>query len=212
MYRSCGKIAIDVVAAVCILTLLTPLLGVVGLLVRIKLGSPVLFRQQRAGKHGVAFELLKFRTMTAAVDEYGVLLPDDKRLTDFGRLLRKSSLDELPQLWNVITGKMSLIGPRPLLLRYVDRYSSAQARRLEVRPGITGWAQVIGRNAISWERRFELDVEYVDNMSLWMDLKIAVMTVFRVLRQRNVSADEHATMPEFMGSATVGSGIAVKPE
>lgn len=168
--------------------------------VRLKLGSPVLFSQVRPGLHGHPFRLIKFRTMTDARDESGRVLPDAERLTGFGRMLRASSLDELPELWNVLRGEMSLVGPRPLLMQYLDRYTPRQARRMEVRPGITGWAQVNGRNALSWEERFELDVWYVDNRSLLLDLKILALTALSVVRREGVSAQGHATMPEFLGS------------
>jgi lipopolysaccharide/colanic/teichoic acid biosynthesis glycosyltransferase len=167
---------------------------------RAKLGSPVLFRQKRPGQSGQIFELIKFRTMTDAQDSNGNLLPDDERLTSFGRRLRRLSLDELPTLWNVIRGDMSLVGPRPLLVQYLDRYTPEQSRRHEVAPGITGWAQINGRNAITWEEKFELDVWYVENVSLRTDLAILFRTVVQVLAQRDISAEEHATMPEFMGS------------
>ena len=178
-----------------------PLLAVLALLVRLKLGSPVFFRQERPGLHGRPFTLLKFRTMLDARDAGGNLLPDDQRLTPFGNLLRRASLDELPELLNVLRGDMSLVGPRPLLTRYLERYTDEQARRHEVRPGITGWAQVNGRNAISWEEKFRFDVWYVDHRSLWLDMKILVLTIWNVLRRKDISAKEHATMPEFTGTA-----------
>ncbi len=177
-----------------------PLLAVFALLVRLKLGAPVFFRQERPGLHGQPFILLKFRTMLDACGADGNLLPDDKRLTPFGNLLRHSSLDEFPELLNVLRGDMSLVGPRPLLTRYLGRYTPEQARRHEVRPGITGWAQVNGRNAISWEEKFRFDVWYVDNRSLWLDVKILALTIWNVLRRRDISAKGHATMPEFMGT------------
>ena len=180
--------------------LAAPLLLLVALLVRVKLGTPILFRQQRPGLHGVPFTLLKFRTMTNQRDVAGKLLPDDERLTRFGRWLRSTSLDELPELINVLRGEMSLVGPRPLLMRYLDRYTSEQARRHEVRPGITGWVQVNGRNALSWEEKFKLDVWYVDNLSLWLDLKIIRLTIWKVLRREGISQTGHATMEEFSGS------------
>jgi len=172
----------------------------VALAVRLKLGKPILFRQPRAGFHGCQFELLKFRTMTNARDPQGRLLPDEQRLTPFGRLLRSTSLDELPQLFNVLRGDMSLVGPRPLLMEYLPRYTPEQARRHEVRPGITGWAQVNGRNVLSWEEKFRMDVWYVDNRSIWLDLKILWLTLRSVLARRGISAPGEATMPEFMGS------------
>lgn len=179
-----------------------PLLAVLALLVRLKLGAPVFFRQERPGLHGQPFILLKFRTMLDARGADGNLLPDDKRLTPFGNLLRHSSLDEFPELLNVLRGDMSLVGPRPLLTRYLERYTPEQARRHEVRPGITGWAQANGRNAISWEEKFRLDVWYVDNRSPWLDVKILARTIWNVLRRRDISAKGHATMPEFMGTAS----------
>ena len=166
---------------------------------RRKLGSPVLFTQVRPGVHGKPFLMVKFRTMTDERDASGALLPDAKRLTPFGRFLRASSLDELPELWNVLRGEMSLVGPRPLLMEYLPLYSPEQARRHEVRPGITGWAQVNGRNAISWADKFALDVWYVDNRSLWLDVKILWRTVRKVLVRDGISAAGEATMPKFTG-------------
>lgn len=177
-----------------------PVAGAVAVMVRLFLGRPVLFRQQRPGLRGEPFTLLKFRTMTDARDEDGNLLPDEDRLTPFGRFLRRTSLDELPELINVVKGEMSLVGPRPLLMEYLDRYTPEQARRHEVRPGITGWAQVNGRNALSWEEKFDLDVWYVDHASLWIDLKILALTAWKVLRGDGVSQPGRATMEEFMGT------------
>jgi lipopolysaccharide/colanic/teichoic acid biosynthesis glycosyltransferase len=168
--------------------------------VRRNLGSPVLFRQLRPGLQGRPFMMVKFRTMTDARDAGGTLLPDAHRLTKFGRFLRASSLDELPELWNVLRGEMSLVGPRPLLMEYLPLYSSEQARRHEVRPGITGWAQINGRNAVSWDQRFLLDVWYVDHRSLWLDLKILWLTVRKVLVRDGISAQGDATMPRFTGN------------
>jgi sugar transferase EpsL len=173
---------------------------VVAICVRLKLGSPVLFLQERSGLYGKPFTLIKFRTMTAARDATGVLLPDAERLTGFGLFLRNTSLDELPELWNVLRGDMSLVGPRPLLVQYLNRYTAEQMRRHEVRPGITGWAQVNGRNALSWEERFALDVWYVDHWSLWLDLKIIALTMLKILRREGISQPGQATMQEFMGS------------
>lgn len=175
-------------------------MAVLALLVGWKMGTPVLFRQQRPGKNGRLFTLLKFRTMTDERDDRGVLLPDQRRLTSLGLFLRRTSLDELPELVNVLRGDMSLVGPRPLLVRYLDRYTPEQARRHEVRPGITGWAQINGRNAISWEQKFRLDVWYVDHHTLWLDLKILAITVWNVIRRKGISANDHATMHEFMGN------------
>ena len=176
-----------------------PLL-LLALLVRTKLGSPVFFRQTRPGLHGKPFEMVKFRTMTDARDAQGELLPDSERLPPFGRFLRSSSLDELPELWNVLKGEMSLVGPRPLLMEYLPLYTPQQYRRHEVRPGVTGWAQVNGRNAISWEEKFKLDVWYVDNVSFALDLKILWMTVRNVIQRKDISAANHATMEAFKGN------------
>lgn len=194
------KRAFDLVVALMALLLLAPVIAGVALLVRLRLGRPVLFSQPRPGRHGRPFRMYKFRSMNSACDAQGVLLPDAQRLTRFGLWLRASSLDELPGLWSVLRGDMSLVGPRPLLMQYLPRYSSRQARRHEVRPGITGWAQVNGRNAISWEEKFELDVWYVEHQSFWLDLKILWLTAARVWARKDVSAAGHATMPEFMGS------------
>lgn len=193
------KRVLDVVVALIALVLLAPVLGVVAALVRWKLGAPVLFRQVRPGVGGRPFSILKFRTMTDERDAHGVLLPDSERLTRFGRFLRASSLDELPELWNVLRGDMSLVGPRPLRMDYLELYSPEQARRHEVRPGITGWAQINGRNASSWPDRLAMDVWYVDHRSLWLDVKILFLTVWKVLRREGISADGHATMPPFRG-------------
>jgi len=180
--------------------LISPLIGIIAVLVWSSMGRPVFFRQIRPGLHGKAFALLKFRTMTQDRDEKGHLLPDEKRLTRVGRFLRSTSLDELPELFNVMKGDMSLVGPRPLLMQYVDRYTPEQARRHEVKPGLTGWAQVNGRNAIPWEEKFKLDVWYVDHHSLWLDLKIIAMTMLKVMRREGISEARHATAQEFMGS------------
>lgn len=195
------KRAFDITASLIALVLLWPLLLALALLVRVKLGAPVLFRQQRPGLHGQPFMLLKFRTMTGARDPLGELLPDADRLTPFGRFLRSSSLDELPELLNVLRGDMSLVGPRPLLMRYLARYTPEQMRRHDVRPGITGWAQVNGRNALTWEQKFALDVWYVDHRSFWLDLRILAMTVGNVLRREGISQPGQATMEEFFGSS-----------
>ncbi len=190
----------DIVASIAILTIFSlPLLVLVGL-VRIKLGSPVFFTQVRPGRGGRLFRLIKFRTMTDARGPNGELLPDADRLTPFGRMLRSTSLDELPELWNVIKGEMSLVGPRPLLVEYLPRYSPVQARRHDIRPGITGWAQVNGRNAISWEEKFKLDTWYVDNQGFWLDLRILWLTLCKVVVREGISAPGDATMPPFTGT------------
>ncbi|WP_276914888.1 sugar transferase [Aneurinibacillus aneurinilyticus] len=195
------KRSFDLVCSLSLLFITFPIIGVCALLVRRKLGTPVLFKQERPGLHGKPFHIYKFRTMTDERDGQGELLPDDVRLTRFGRLLRKLSLDELPQLFNVAKGDISLVGPRPLLMEYLPRYTPRQARRHEVKPGITGWAQVNGRNAISWEEKFELDVWYIENRSFWLDLKILWLTFFKVVRSEGVSKEGHATMTKFMGQA-----------
>lgn len=181
------------------LIFLSPVLLLVACLIWRQMGMPILFQQTRPGLHGKPFPMVKFRTMRNAVDAQGNLLPDAQRLTPLGRFLRSSSLDELPELWNVLKGEMSLVGPRPLLMEYLPLYSDEQARRHEVRPGITGWAQVNGRNAISWEEKFALDVWYVDNRSMWLDLRILWLTALKVVRRDGISAAGEATMPRFMG-------------
>lgn len=200
------KRVLDVVVSATLLVVLAPLLAVIAIMVRRKLGSPVLFRQVRPGLHGAPFTILKFRTMLDAVDADGRPLPDERRLTRFGSFLRSASLDELPELVNVLRGEMSLVGPRPLIMAYLERYTPEQARRMEMPPGITGLAQVSGRNAVSWEERFALDVRYVDTWSLWLDATILVRTVGAVLGREGVSAEGHATMPFFEGSAGGGDG------
>jgi len=194
------KRAIDAFMSVLILFLSSPLMLILWLAVKRKLGSPAIFSQERAGRNGKIFTMYKFRSMTNAKDESGELLPDEVRLTNFGQLLRNTSLDELPELWNILKGEMSFVGPRPLLVRYLDRYTDRQARRHEVKPGLTGWAQVNGRNAISWEEKFELDVWYVDHWNLWFDCKIIAMTILRVIKRDGVSSETSATMEEFLGS------------
>nr|WP_205755310.1 sugar transferase [Azotobacter chroococcum] len=190
----------DILVAATALLLLAPLLLVLAWLVRRRIGAPVLFRQLRPGLHGRPFELLKLRSMREALDERGRPLPDAERLTPFGRLLRASSLDELPELWNVLRGDMSLVGPRPLLMEYLPLYTPEQARRHAVRPGITGWAQVNGRNALSWEEKFRLDVWYVDHRSFRLDLRILLLTLKRVLAREGINAEGEATMARFTGS------------
>lgn len=194
------KRVFDVISALIGLILLSPLLLIVAVMVRFKLGSPVFFRHQRPGLHGRPFELIKFRTMTDRRDENGKLLPDDQRLPAFGRFLRSTSMDELPELLCVLKGDMSLVGPRPLMMKYLPRYTAEQARRHEVKPGITGWAQVNGRNASSWERKFELDVWYADHWNLWLDLKILMKTLISVLRREGITQFGEATASEFMGT------------
>ncbi|MGF2735339.1 sugar transferase [Marinobacter sp. DUT-1] len=194
------KRILDVLAAATALMVLWPLIAMVALLIWLKLGSPVFFHQTRPGKDGEPFQMVKFRTMLDAIDKHGSPLPDDERMTPFGSFLRSTSLDELPELWNVLKGDMSLVGPRPLLMEYLSLYSKEQFRRHEVRPGVTGWAQVNGRNAISWEDKFRLDVWYVDNQSLWLDLKILFLTVKKVLVRDGISGDGEVTMSKFTGS------------
>lgn len=194
------KRVIDLILVILSTPLWAPLIVIVAALVRVKLGSPVLFRQKRPGLHGKIFEVLKFRTMTESRGPDGRLLPDAERMIPFGRWLRSSSLDELPELFNVLRGDMSLVGPRPLLVQYLDRYTPEQGRRHEVRPGLTGWAQINGRNTISWEKKFDYDIWYVDNRSFWLDLKILLITVKRVVIKDGISADGEATMPEFQGT------------
>lgn len=190
----------DFFSSVIALIIMSPLFFIVILLIRVMLGSPVLFSQIRPGLHGIPFRMYKFRSMTDACDAQGNLLPDEIRLTNFGKFLRSTSLDELPGLWNVFKGDMSLVGPRPLLVEYLPLYSKQQSRRHDVRPGITGWAQVNGRNALSWEQKFELDVWYVDNRSFWLDLKILILTVKKVFIREGISADGHVTIEKFKGS------------
>jgi len=199
-YRRIGKRALDLSLTVPALLVLAPVGAAVGALARMKLGAPVLFRQDRPGRDDEIFELIKFRTMSTERDSTGELLPDDRRLTSFGKALRGASLDELPTLWNVVRGDMSLVGPRPLLVQYLDRYTPEQRRRHEVRPGITGWAQINGRNTLTWDEKFDFDLWYVENVSLRTDLAILFRTVAQVLGQSGISAEGHATMPEFMGS------------
>lgn len=199
-YTRVGKRILDLSLTIPALVVLAPVGAAVGVVARVKLGSPVLFRQERPGRDERVFSLFKFRTMRDEHDDAGQPLPDEQRLTAFGRRLRQTSLDELPTLWNVLRGDMSLVGPRPLLIRYLDRYTPQQRRRHAVAPGITGWAQVNGRNALTWEEKFDLDLWYVENVSLRTDLAILLRTVAQVLGQRDISAEGHATMPEFMGS------------
>lgn len=192
----------DIVVSAIALILLSPIIAIVAWKISRKLGSPVLFCQVRPGLNGKPFTMIKFRTMRDAVDKNGNSLPDSERMTPFGNFLRSTSLDELPELWNVLKGDMSLVGPRPLLMEYLPLYSKEQARRHEVRPGVTGWAQINGRNAISWEEKFKLDVWYVDNQSFWLDIKILFLTVKKVFVRDGISAEGEATMSKFTGSSS----------
>lgn len=201
MSGEAAKRLFDVVVSALALCIFSPLLFAIAILVRVRLGSPIFFRQTRPGRGARPFEMLKFRSMRSEISEDGMPLPDALRLDSFGRALRATSLDELPELWNVLRGDMSLVGPRPLLMRYLDRYTPAQARRHEARPGITGLAQVSGRNALSWEDKFVLDTWYVDHRSMLLDVKILLMTVTRVLGREGVSGTGEATMSEFQASA-----------
>ena len=193
------KISLDKIISLVSLVLLSPILCLLSLLL-LTIRTPIFFKQKRPGLHNAPFTFYKFRTMTSEKDENGNLLSDKDRITSFGKFLRKTSLDELPSLWNVLKGDMSLVGPRPLLMEYLPLYSKEQMRRHEVKPGITGWAQINGRNAISWEEKFELDVWYVDNQSFWLDIKIILLTIFKVLKQEGISQSDHTTMPKFKGS------------
>jgi lipopolysaccharide/colanic/teichoic acid biosynthesis glycosyltransferase len=194
------KRLLDIFGAAAGLLLLSPALLVLAALIRRRMGPPALFTQRRAGLRGEPFVLYKFRSMNDARGKDGELLPDGERLTEFGQFLRRSSLDELPQLWNVLKGDMSLVGPRPLLLDYVPLYDDTQKKRLDVKPGITGWAQINGRNAISWDEKFALDVWYVERRGFWLDVKILALTVWKMLKREGISAPGEATMPRFMGS------------
>ena len=199
-FQHAVKRAIDIVCSGIGLIVLSPILVIAAILIRKNLGSPIFFTQDRIGKDGKIFKMIKFRTMLDATDKYGNQLPDEERLTSFGKLLRSTSIDELPELVNVFLGDMSLVGPRPLLVEYKDLYSTEQWRRHEVRPGITGWAQVNGRNSISWAERFKLDVEYIDNYNLILDIKILFMTVLKVIKKDGISQDGHVTMEKFNGN------------
>lgn len=194
------KLLFDYLLVLFGIVIVSPLILLTTLLVHLKIGTPVLFTQDRPGLHGKAFRIYKFRTMSDEKDADGNLLPDADRLVSFGRFLRSTSLDELPELINVLKGDMSLVGPRPLLMEYLDRYSPEQARRHEVRPGITGWAQVNGRNTLSWEDKFTMDVWYVDNRTILLDIKILFMTIWKTIKRENISHDGQATMSKFMGS------------
>lgn len=197
MYRLCGKRLFDLLLAVSVFFLLAPLMVLIGILIRMFQGQPVFFRQFRPGLNARPFEIYKFCTMNNLCDETGRLLPDAERLTRIGRFLRFASLDELPELMNVIKGDMSIVGPRPLLIQYLNRYTPEQARRHEVKPGLTGWAQVNGRNALTWEQKFAYDVWYVDHQSLRLDLKIIALTLWKIFKREGISAEGEATMPEF---------------
>ena len=199
------KRAFDIAASTSALVVLSPVLAITAYKVKKELGSPVLFRQTRPGLHGKPFEMIKFRTMKDATDKEGNALPDSERLTDFGKKLRASSLDELPELWNVLKGDMSLVGPRPLLMEYLPLYNAEQAKRHNVRPGVTGYAQVNGRNSLSWEDKFKLDTWYVEHQSLWLDMKILLKTVKKVIIKDGISADGEATMTKFTGTKFTGT-------
>lgn len=203
MYRKVIKRFFDIILSFMALSILWPVIAVVAILVKCKLGSPVIFRQRRPGKNEKIFEMYKFRTMTDARDANGELLPDEVRLTRFGKFLRSTSLDELPELWNILKGDMSIVGPRPLLVQYLPLYNEEQKHRHDVRPGLTGWAQVNGRNAISWKKKFEYDVEYVRNLSFFMDVKIIFLTVKTVLVKEGISSESSATMEFFTGNEEV---------
>lgn len=195
-----AKFFLDKIFSFLLIFILSPVFITIYILVYFDMGKPIIFRQLRTGKNDHIFTVYKFRTMTNECDLDGNLLPDNKRLTKFGEFMRKTSLDELPQIWNVIKGEMSFIGPRPLLVRYLGRYTPEQARRHQVKPGITGLAQINGRNALSWEEKFKLDVCYVENWSLWLDLKIFILTIFKVFQRQGISQNGYATMPEFTGN------------
>lgn len=203
-----SKRLFDIVVASALLVLLSPILLALTIIIHFNMGSPVLFKQVRPGLHGRPFTMYKLRTMSDARDGQGNLLPDGERLTRLGQFLRSTSLDELPELLNVIQGEMSLVGPRPLLMQYLPLYSAEQARRHEVRPGVTGWAQVNGRNAITWDEKFEYDVWYVDNWSLWLDIKILWLTLVAVVKRDGINADGRATMPAFSGSGSGADEVA----
>ena len=206
------KRSIDFLLSLITIAVLCPVILTLAILVWLKIGWPIFFRQKRPGKDSKAFHILKFRTMSDEVDSDGKLLSDAARLSNFGIFLRSTSLDELPALWNVLVGNMSLVGPRPLLMQYLPRYNKEQIRRHEVRPGITGWAQVNGRNAITWDEKFALDVWYVDNQSMLLDIKIIIMTITAVWARKDISAEGEATMPEFMGSETTPKdGLTLSP-
>jgi len=198
-YRGLGKRALDIVLSALALIILSPVALIVAIAIRFTMGRPIIFSQVRPGLYGRPFVMYKFRTMLDLYDEKGNLLPDEMRITRLGKFLRRSSLDEIPEFWNVLKGDMSLVGPRPLLMEYLPLYTKEQARRHEVKPGMTGWAQVNGRNAISWEEKFRFDVWYVDNVSFWIDIKILSLTFWKVLKREGISAPDHVTAPKFEG-------------
>ena len=212
MYRKFFKRVIDIFLSGFALLILSPLFILLAIMVRVKLGSPVFFKQQRPGKNEKVFTMYKFRTMTDEKDEEGNLLPDEKRLTRFGKFLRATSLDELPEIWNIFKGDMSIVGPRPLLVQYLPLYNEFQKRRHEVKPGLTGLAQVSGRNAISWDEKFKKDIEYIDNISFWLDVKIFFKTIKKVLKKDDISQEGQATMEYFMGNDKIADDELVKEE
>lgn len=212
MYRKFFKRVIDIFLSGFALLILSPLFILLAIMVRVKLGSPVFFKQQRPGKNEKVFTMYKFRTMTDKKDEEGNLLPDEKRLTKFGNFLRATSLDELPEIWNIFKGDMSIVGPRPLLVQYLPLYNEFQKRRHEVKPGLTGHAQVSGRNAISWDEKFKKDIEYIDNISFWLDVKIFFKTIKKVLKKDDISQEGQATMEYFMGNDKIADDELVKEE
>jgi lipopolysaccharide/colanic/teichoic acid biosynthesis glycosyltransferase len=212
MYRKFFKRVIDIFLSGFALLILSPLFILLAIMVRVKLGSPVFFKQQRPGKNEKVFTMYKFRTMTDEKDEEGNLLPDEKRLTRFGKFLRATSLDELPEIWNIFKGDMSIVGPRPLLVQYLPLYNEFQKRRHEVKPGLTGHAQVSGRNAISWDEKFKKDIEYIDNISFWLDVKIFFKTIKKVLKKDDISQEGQATMEYFMGNDKIADDELVKEE
>ncbi|MBE3144749.1 MAG: sugar transferase [Planctomycetes bacterium] len=201
MYKQFGKRLFDILFTILALCVLAPIIGVIALFVRVNLGWPVIFSQKRPGLNEKPFTLIKFRTMTAAYDAQGNVYPDAERLTSFGRFLRTMSLDELPELFNVLRSEMSIVGPRPLLIKYLGLYTPEQARRHKIKPGITGWAQINGRNAIAWEGKFKLDVWYVDHISFWLDIKIIALTLWALLKRKDINQPGQVTMEEFLGTA-----------
>lgn len=199
MYRLFFKRLLDIIISLIALLLLSPVLLITAILVKVKLGSPIIFKQERPGKDNRIFNMYKFRSMTDERDEQGKILPDDVRLTQFGKLLRSTSLDELPELWNILKGDMSIVGPRPLLVQYLPLYTAEQIRRHGVRPGLTGWAQINGRNTISWEEKFELDINYVENISFFLDIKILFLTIKKVFLKDGINAEGSVTVEKFTG-------------